>query len=236
MAHKMNQRMTLLVLVLILLFTGVTVAQTKARPRPRPRATPAKVAPKTTVDMGKVVGRTYTNTTFGFEVTFPDTWLIPDSDFEAYMKKQGFDVSLKAPDSLPPATKIKVNQAIRRVNVLLTAYRSMPGLTDNAIARISVEDLNTNPQIKDAVDYFDAIRAMYSTMKLPPDFKYSETQAEKLGAMQFGFLDASSTAGKKRMYATVRRGFAIMFTLSYSSDEDLQTMRAILEQANFAFR
>jgi hypothetical protein len=129
-----------------------------------------------------------------------------------------------------------VNQAIKRVNVLLTAYRSMPGSTDNAIVRISVEDLSSNPQIKDAVDYFDAIRAMYVAMKLPPDFKYSETQAEKLGSKQFGYLDASSTAGKKRMYATVRDGFAIMFTLSYSKADDLETFRQVLEQSNFALK
>ena len=183
--------------------------------------------------MGTVSGRTYTNGTFNFEVTFPDTWLIPDSDFEAYMKKQGFDLSLKAPDSLPPASKTVLNKAIKRVDILLTAYRSMPGSADNGIVRISVEDLSANPQIKDAVDYFDAIRAMYATMKLPADFKYSETQAEKLGSKQFAYLDASSSAGKKRMYATVRNGYAIMFTLSYDKAADVETFREILEGGNF---
>lgn len=231
-------RRIFLPLLALLLFTGAGFAQrsrttTRPTPRPVPSSTPAIVPVKPSVDMGTVSGRTYTNQTFNFEVTFPDTWLIPDSDFEAYMKKQGFDLSLKAPDSLPPAAKITVNQAIKRVNILLTAYRSMPGTAENAIVRISVEDLSANPQIKDAVDYFDAIRAMYATMKLPADFKYSQTQAEKLGTKQFGFLDVSSTAGKKRMYATVRNGFAIMFTLSYSDAADLATFRQVLESGNF---
>jgi hypothetical protein len=186
--------------------------------------------------MGTVSGRTYTNSTFGIDITFPDTWLIPDSDFEAYMKKQGFDLSLKAPDSLPPSSKTIVDQAIKRVHILVTAYRSMPGAADNAIVRISVEDLTANPQIKDAVDYFDAIRSMYGTMKLPADFKYSETQAEKLGSKQFGFLDVTSTAGKKRMYATMRGRYAIMFTLSYSKSEDLEILRQVLEHGNFALK
>ena len=225
----------LLVSAIILLSSALCFSQPRSRTtaRPAPKPTPAIVPVKPSVDMGTVSGRTYTNQTFNFEVTFPDTWLIPDSDFEAYMKKQGFDLSLKAPDSLPPASKTTLNQAIKRVNILLTAYRSMPGTADNAIVRISVEDLSANPQIKDAVDYFDAIRAMYATMKLPADFKYSETQAEKLGTKQFGFLDASSTAGKKRMYATVRDGFAIMFTLSYSDAADLATFRQVLEGGNF---
>jgi len=218
------------------IFVVTTAGFAQTKPKPHPRPTPVKPAVKPAVDMGTVSGRTYTNKTLGFEVTFPDTWLIPDSDFEAYMKKQGFDLSLKAPDSLPPASKSKVDQAIKRVNILLTAYRSMPGSEDNAIVRISVEDLSANPQIKDAVDYFDAIRAMYATMKLPTDFKYSETQAEKLGAMQFGFLDVSSNAGKKRMYATVRSGRAILFTLSYTKAEDLETFRQVLTDGNFALK
>ena len=185
--------------------------------------------------MGSVSGRTYTNKTFGFEVTFPDTWLIPDKDFEAYMKSQGFDLSLKAPDSLPDASKTTVNQAIKRVNLLLTAYRSMPGSADNAIVRISIENLSGNPQIKDAVDYFDAMRAMFAKMTLPADFKYSETQAEKLGKTQFGYIDANSGVGKKRMYAIVKKGYAIMFTISYSADEDRQTLREVLEGGAFQF-
>lgn len=225
---------TAVVTVLVFLFTGVCFAQTRTKPRPRP--TPVKVPVKPVVDRGVVVGRTYTNKTFGFEITFPDTWLIPGDDFESYMRSQGFDLGLKAPDSLPSATKAAVNQAIKRVNVLVTAYRSMPTMADNAIVRISVEDLAANPQIKDAVDYFDAIRAMYAKMTLPADFKYSETQAEKLGAMQFGFLDASHGAGKKRMYATVRNRFAIMFTLSYTTADDLQTFRKVLSDGDFAVK
>lgn len=218
------------VLAISLLFLSAVAAQ------PKPRPTPAKTPPKSVVDTGKVTGRTYTNKIFGFEITFPVAWLIPDGDFEAYMKKQGFDLSLNAPDTLPPGSQVRINEAVKRVNVLLTAYRSTPGSADNAIVRISVEDLVTNPQIRDAVDYFDAVRAMYRTMKLPPDFKFSETQAERLGAMQFGFLDTSSDAGKKRMYATLRNGCAILFTLSYKSDDDLQTFRHILEQGNFALK
>jgi hypothetical protein len=218
----------------LLLLSPISFAQKKAKPRPR--SLPVKAAAKQTIDIGTVSGRTYTNKTFDFEVTFPDTWLIPDSDFEAYMKKQGFDLSLKAPDSLPLSSKTIVNKAIKRVNILLTAYRSMPGSTDNAIARISVEDLKPNPQIKDAVDYLDAIRAMYKTMKLSPDFKYSDTEAEKLGSTQFGYLDVSSDAGKKRMYVTLRNGFAIMFTLSYTQTEDLETFRQVLENGNFSFK
>ena len=189
-----------------------------------------------TGEFGDVFGRSYTNTVYGFRITFPDAWLVPDRDFEDVMKSKGFDITLKAPANLSGAGKLQVEKALEKVKLLVTAYRSTPGATDSAIVRVSVEDLRTVPSVKDAVDYFDLMRSQFAVMKLPADFKYSETQAEKLGAKQFAFLDTSSNAGKKRMYATVRNGFAIMFTLSYTKPEDLATMRQILATGNFALK
>lgn len=103
---------------LILVLIALSAALYASAQKPRPRSTPASVPAKPSVDKGKVSGRTYTNNTFKFEVTFPDTWLIPDDDFEAYMKKQGFDLSLKAPDSLAPATRTQVNKALQKVTIL----------------------------------------------------------------------------------------------------------------------
>jgi hypothetical protein len=224
------------ILLVVVLASTPSLAQRKPIQKPASVKPPAVVPVKEIVDNGGVSGRTYTNERLNFSVTFPDTWLVPDNDFEGYMKKQGFDLSLKAPDNLGMAEKAKINQSLKRVQILVTAYRSMPGSTENAIMRVSAEDLKAYPHVKDAVDYFDLMRAVFKTMKLPPDFKYSETDAEKLGSHQFAFLDVSSKAGKKRMYATVRNGFAILFTLTYTEDNDLQTMRQILTDGNFKVR
>jgi hypothetical protein len=213
-----------------------SVAQTKPRPQTSPAKIPSVVPVKEIVQNETAAGRKYTNAAFGFEVTFPLIWMIPGEDFEEQMKKQGFDLSLKAPNSLPIVTRTQINRAVKDVSILLTAYRSMPGSADNAIVRISAEDLTAHPRIRDAVDYFDAIRASYAAMQLPADLKYSETQAEKLGAMQFGFIDISNKAGKKRMYATIRNRHAIQFTLSYSRDEDLETFRKVLAEGNFKLK
>ena len=215
---------------------GYAQPKAKSRPKSAKIKVSAKPAAKSLIDPGTVSGKTYRNQTLKFEVTFPDTWLIPGSDFEEYMKSQGFDLSLKAPASVGPVTQMQMNNALKKVAILLTVYRSMPGSEENAIMRISVEDLKTLPQVKDAVDYFDLMRSQFKAMKLPADFKYSETQAEKLSLKQFAFLDTSNASGKKRMYATVKNGQAILFTLSYNSDNDLQTMRQILAEGNFALR
>jgi hypothetical protein len=208
----------------------------KLPPKKIPAAVPtAKSTPilvKTDAN-GAVSGKTYTNSVYGFQITFPDTWLIPGSDFEDYMRSQGYDISLKTPDNVTGASKIQLDRSLEKVKVLVTAYRSLPGSADNSILRVAIEDLTMTPQVKDAVDYFDLMRSQFAVMKLPADFKYSETQAEKLGAKQFAYLDTTSNSGKKRMYATVRNGYAILFTLSYTKPDDLATMRQVLAGGDF---
>ncbi len=217
----------LTICALIVLSTVYAAAQ---KPKPRPKAAP-KVAAVKQSDTGTVSGRTYTNPTYNFQVTFPDSWLIPDKDFEKYMLTQGIDLRIK----MPPNSAAKTNGKFAPINlvVLLTAYSALPGTPDASTARISVENLKALPQVKDAVDYFDLMRVNFQNMKLPADFKYSETQAEKLGEVQFAFIDTSSKTDQRRMYATVREGHALMFTLIYHNAEDLQVLRDALAGGNF---
>jgi hypothetical protein len=229
-------KLVLQVLIVQLSACVFTFAQTPPAQKAVSAKAPSVVPIKQIVDKGAVSGRKYTNEKLNFSILFPDTWVIRENDFPDDMLKQGVDIRLKAPDNLRPADQARINQSLRRVEVLVTASRARVDSYENAILRVSAEDLKPNPQIKDAVDYFDAVRTSYKTIKLPADFKYSETRAEKLGTHQFAYLDISSNAGKKRLYATVRDRFAILFTLSYSTDEDLQSMRQILATGNFRLK
>jgi hypothetical protein len=219
--------------VLITLLCSTIVYSQIEQPRPAvPKSVPVREEPAAATAQTNTA-RKYTNPELGFEITFPVTWIIPGDDFEEYARSQGHELALKAPDTLGQVSRIRIDRALERVKVLVTAYRSIPGSKENAILRVSVEDLSLVPEVKDAVDYFDLMRSQYASMKLPPDFKYSETQAEQLGKKQFALLDTSTSAGKKRLYATVRKRVAILFTLSYTRPEDLKAVQAILASGNF---
>jgi len=235
-------RTFLTTLSLALMLTACADAQTRTHSRGT-TAPPAGVPVKPGTELapasfpwekGEVDGRTYSNKSLGFEVTFPDTWLIGGDDFEEEMRSKGVDLELKAPDSSSAVSKARAAVILKHVQVLVNAFRSVNGAGSSAIVRISAEDLAPNPQIKDAVDYVDAVRASYAAMRLPADFRYSETQAEKLpNGKQFAFLDTTTKEGKKRMYVTVRNGVAVLFTISYEKADDLETLRTVLGSGNF---
>jgi len=214
-----------------------TAAQTKrTAPSKRAATTTSAAAQTTTVPTGSVKGRTYTNRGLGLSITFPDTWLVPGDDFAAYMKKAGYDIAPKPPRAAKVADQRKVDAAFNRLKILLTAYRSLPGTEGNAVARIAVESvrtLNTNRPVKDAVDYVDLMRSQMGLVKMPAGYTYSETQAERLGSNQFAYIDSADKTQKTRVYVTVRGGYAILFSLNYTAEDDLETFRDALARARF---
>ena len=215
---------------------GVTAYAQRRHVSKRPTAKPRAAAPTPSAVPVKPVNRTFTSVLHGFSITFPDNWYIADDKFAEKVEEKGIDLSLKAPDTDDALAKARLERSLQNVEILVTAVRTASDSGSNAIIRVSAENLILKPQVRDAVDYFDLMRSMFRSIKLPADFKYSETQAEQLGTHQFAFLDISTNAGKKRMYATVRNRFAIMFTLSYTNDEDLRALQQMLTTATFGVK
>jgi hypothetical protein len=227
--------------VVIALASSIIEGQTKrSAVRTDPRSVSASTLPAASlIPKGAVAGNAYTNKFLGFTLPLPDVWTIASDDFVFYMKRKGVDVSAKPPQAADLASQKKVDANFKRLSILVTAYRSLPGSPQNAMVRIAAEDvrrLETNRPVKDAVDYVDLMRSELGMVRMPASYKYSETQAEKLGPNQFAYLDTSDNEGKTRVYVTVRKGYAILFSLNYVADEDLETFRDVLARANFALK
>jgi hypothetical protein len=190
------------------------------------------------VSFGEVDRKTYRNKFFNFAIEFPQSWRISDDDLEDFLKTNGLELNLQTPTSTSanPSSQSKLNAAASRVSNLTTAFKLLPGTKDNAVFSISIESLEDLPQVKDAVDYIDLLRETILKVKVPKGFKYSETQAEKLGRVQFAFLDTSSAIESKRMYCIVKNGFAVLFTLSYNTYSDLELMKKILANGDFSLK
>jgi hypothetical protein len=207
-------------IILSICFAVISNAQPKAKPTP-PRRPSAEIKPQPAVDFGELLNRSYTNFFFGFKLTFPADWFVNTVENDADLKKAKINFDTETP---------------KNTKNILNAFKFQEKLGINSVFRVSVEDLDDFPKIKDAVDYLDAMRQTFKVVKLPADFKYSETNAEKLGDMQFAYLDISSNKGKKRLYTTVKNGFAVIFTLTYNKDQGLREMKQILAEGDFEYK
>lgn len=207
----------------VLLVISLCVAGYAQKPKAFPPGVPVKDTGLEAAG-GHVDGRTYENKKFNFRITVPDDWFVAGPDFERILKENGHDLGTEA-----------ITRSGRPFDVLLTAFRS-DKIRSGAVLRVTAENVTSYPQIRDAVDYLDAITAVYASVQLPSDFTYSAVKAEALGSHQFAYLDTTASAGKKRMYVTVRNGWAVMFTLSYFNESDLQAVRDMLAQGEFAAR
>ena len=220
-------------LSLLIILAVAATAQVKPRPKATPTPTPAPAEDLVVKNGGAIHEKVYSSTRFGFAVTIPDAWYFAGRDFESMLLKDGIDLRVKAPNTIGQTARTAVDRSVKDLDILFTAFRTDAESKNSAILRVAAEDLKLEPAIKDAVDYFDAIRATYKALPLPSDFQYSETQAEQLGSTQFAFLDTSSKAGKKRVYAIVRDRHAVVFALTYTADEDLVTLQRMLVEGNF---
>ncbi|HEY0658166.1 MAG TPA: hypothetical protein VGD05_06815 [Pyrinomonadaceae bacterium] len=215
-----------------LIFISLLGVATPAQSPPKPVS--AKPAPKSIapLDLGTIKGNTYTNRFFGFTFSLPETWQIQEQIINKIIK----DNAARETKAKNDATQKAFDQAVNRVTVFLTATRDTLGASENASIVCSIEDMRLIPAVKDGVDYLDLAINTYKRIQLPPDFKYSEVKAEKLGKTQFAYIEINKTGINQRMYATFRKGYAIFFVFTFNNKEDLETMRQILAQGNFALK
>jgi len=216
--------------IFISLFGVLAFAQTKPKPKPAPpKAAPKPSAP---LDLGKVDGKIYTNRFFGFTFSLPETWQIQEQIINKIIK----DTGTRETKAKNAVTQKAFEQAATRVTVLLSAFKNTLGAAENASIICSLEDVRPIPAVKDGVDYLDLNISTLKRVQLPPDFKYSVVKAEKLGKTQFAYLEITKTNANQRIYATFRKGYAIFFVLTFNNEKDLETMRQILAQGNFALK
>lgn len=225
----MQNLLKIILLAACLVFPGaVSLAQ-----KTKPKKVTAKSAPQAArVDLGKLSFNTYTNDFFQLKFEFPAGWLVGDHILEEQLR-QISQAEIRAQN---PQMQGSVKQAVDRVTLLLGGYKAMPGTPENASLRVAVENLRTLPQVKTGKDYFATLLNTFKAVKMPADFKYSEIKTEMLDNLPLDYMEVSSGNNKKRMYAFVRKGYAVLITISYYEDADFESLRQVLSGADLDYK
>src|SRR5436190_1710445 len=109
-------------LILLVILSEASIAYSQAKTAPTRSSTRSTTAPPvssagtaTFLDRGKIVGKTYTNKTLGLQITFPDVWIVANSDFSTYVKSKGVDLAPKPPKAANPSDQAKLNADFKRL-------------------------------------------------------------------------------------------------------------------------
>ena len=218
-------------------FSLTVSAQTKTRaktaPKPVPKALPSTAkSAAVELDRGTVEDGQYTNKYFGIKFPIPENWEVQEEIVNKLIKDQG----AKSAKGKTAAAQKALDKATNRVTVAMTVFKNPLGSEENASFVLSFEDLRSIPAVKDAVDYLQLLVTTLKQVQLPPGMKYSEIQAEKLGTRQFGFIEINKKEATQRMYVTVKKNYAVFFVFTYNDAADLETMRTMLANGNFALK
>ncbi len=182
------------------------------------------------IGYGSVAGHTYSNVFFGLAVTFPDDWYIQSREEFDELSRLGLEVATASNKSLKAAAAASQTTTLN----LVAAFQHPPGtpVPFNANIIITTEKVKHLPGIKSGSDYLQHMQRTLAMTALKYEFDPIESD-QKLGSLAAHCLPTTLQAGiievRQRMYATRYRDYALVMAVSYSSDEQFEKLKPILD-------
>jgi hypothetical protein len=176
-------------------------------------------------DFGTVENSVYRNKYFGFAVTLPSDWNIQDEEARRQIMNAGAK-ALAGGDKNPDLA------ALQTAN-LLTAFKHPLGskVPINSSIACVAERVVQEPSIARGRDYLAYSRKVLEASQVDVSFA-KEMSTEILGGRDFDLMHVNmSLAGKtvqQAYYARIIKGYALVFVISYATEEDKATLKGVL--------
>ena len=227
----------LLILVIILIIGPNTYfnAQTNAKPASTKKTGASDSAKSIAADdfFGTVDKNNYNNKFFKIKITSPADWLVQEREIGDAIKDRG----MQAMTGKSKQVQKSFDEAANRVSVFFTVSRDIMGIPNNAVLIFASEKIVPPLQIRNGKDYLRINIQTFKQMTLPADLKYSEIiESEQFGNETLYYLQITRALSLQRIYAFYRNGYALFFTLQYSSDKDLDELRQIIATTDFEWK
>lgn len=186
------------------------------------------------MDYGSIEDSVYRNNYLGISLPIPKDWQVQgeavvkqmmESDKEALAgDDQNFKASLDAAD--------------QNSLVLLTIFRYPLGtqVTYNPSIVWVAEKVSLYPGIQTGRDYLLNVRKIMESGQIQFQFN-KEIYSQMLGGVSFDLLETQVNIAKmtvyQKYYATIRKGYAISFVISYATDDEARLLESILAGLKF---
>jgi hypothetical protein len=224
-----------LVSVFLLAAAGAAHAQAGSKNQPPPPI--EVVAPRTEspVSAGRLEDGTYTNDYFGLTFSTPWGWVAQDMAARQAILDSGKKIFEGGTGSAKE--KAGIDASLQRTVFLLSVSKyELTSVRPDFNAQMSfLAERVPTAVIKTGEDYMtQMIRvARGSAAKLELT---GPIRAEKVGGVSFAVADAKLTIGAaaaQKYYATVRKGYALLFAFTYADEADVKTFEELIKSVRF---
>lgn len=186
------------------------------------------------VDSGSLFEGTYSNDYFGFTLIVPDSWYALDKEGMHEVTQQGTRMVTANNRNLKAAVKAGEKNSFN----LLMAYQHPPGtsVTFNPSIGCVAEKVSHLPGIKRGRDYLQNIKKFMAMSRVKMDFS-EDIEPVNLGGVEFDFLYGEANMGlltvSQEYYASVRKGYALSFVISYVNDHQYSRLQDAIDSIRF---
>ncbi len=186
------------------------------------------------VGLGSLEGSVYTNKYFGLTVTLPAGWSNQDQKSLRELTDLGGQVVAGDDKNLKAIVKTAETTTVN----LFGSFRHPMGapVPFNPSVMCLAERTRHLPGIKKGRDYLYHLKKLIESSQMKISFA-EEISTETLGGQDFDVLQTEmSTVGVtvyQKYFVTVLKGYALMFVVSYTTDEEGAELQEVLKSISF---
>ncbi|MBW8034250.1 MAG: hypothetical protein FVQ79_00865 [Planctomycetes bacterium] len=186
------------------------------------------------IDFGTVEGSVYRNEYFGLSISFPSGWSIQDQETQKELMDIGTKLAAGDDENLEAVIKASELQSVN----LVAAFEHPLGapVASNPSLMCIAEKVRHVPGIKRGSDYHFHFRKLLESSAIDVSFP-RETSTEKIGGVDFDVMYIEAlTAGviiQQKQYAAISKGYALLLTITYTTDEEKASLQKLLESVTF---
>lgn len=186
-------------------------------------------------DYGHVENNKYINSFFGLELTLPDNWIVQTKEQTENLTKAGKELVAGDNENL----KALINASeVNSANLLSVFQYEVGSAVDyNPGFMLVVENLKNAPGIKNGSDYLFQSRKLLeqSQIKYSPiddTFKKEIIDGQEFYTMDCS-VDLTGHSITQRYYSTIKDGFCLSAIISFTNDEEENSLKKIINSMNF---
>lgn len=219
-----------LVLVLVLILTACQKSDLDSNPR----GVSASVPEPQEIDEGTIEDSVYTNKYFAFSGVLPAEWSIQ----ERAMQKRLADLGSKIVAGDDPNLKSAMKASEAKSLMLFSVFKHPVGtpVSFNPNINCVAESVSDYPGIKTGKDYLFHARNLLGASQVQIKFS-EETTSTNFGGVEFHTMHGSVNIGTIKIqqdyHATIRKGYALNFILTYGNDEEAAVLNKLMQSLEF---